>query len=170
MRHRALRCAEADQRRRRGHRAGLHRRGGERDRGRSSSRPAPRVRVVRVDGEAVGGDDAKCAQLNDERDERQAGFVRRLREAAPALFDRVDVRFVSLFRGWCGGLMPASDFAMMKHKATAALRGISADRGLVNGVLLDLHGAQVNFPRLGDSERGERCVVPDVLLPLQCAL
>mmetsp|Transcript_81269 Transcript_81269/g.252214 ORF Transcript_81269/g.252214 Transcript_81269/m.252214 type:complete len:594 (-) Transcript_81269:143-1924(-) len=78
-----------------------------------------------------------------ERDERQAGFVRRLREEEPALFEGVAVRFVCLFRGWCGGLVPASDFALMKRTAAQGLRAILDELGVdaLDGVYLDLHGA-----------------------------
>ena len=72
-----------------------------------------------------------------EGDERQAGFVRRLRLAEPLLFEHVEVCFVCLFRGWCGGLVPAADFAEMKNVARAGLNKL----GTVDGIYLDLHGA-----------------------------
>ena len=72
-----------------------------------------------------------------ERDERQAGFVRRLRLAEPSLFAFIEVHFICLYRGWCGGLVPAADFAEMKRVATSGLRAL----GAVDGVFLDLHGA-----------------------------
>ena len=81
-----------------------------------------------------------------ERNERQAGFVRNFKassEAALSLFDGVDIAFVCLYRGFCGGLVPAGDFEAMKTSAADGLRALVHSRGLrrVDGVLLDLHGA-----------------------------
>ena len=59
-----------------------------------------------------------------EQDERQAGFVRRLRAAEPDLFADVEIRFVCLYRGWCGGLMPAEDFNQMKKEAAMGLKAL----------------------------------------------
>ena len=76
-----------------------------------------------------------------EKDERQAGFVRRLRAAEPGLFADVEVSFVSLYRGWCGGLIPAEDFAKMKQEVSAALKALLGRRSKIDGICLDLHGA-----------------------------
>lgn len=79
-----------------------------------------------------------------ERDQRQAGFVSRLKAARPELFAGVDVRFVVLYRGWCGGLIPSADFARMKRAAADGLRAVLATypgRARLDGAYLDLHGA-----------------------------
>lgn len=70
--------------------------------------------------------------------ERQAGFVSVLRRESPWLFYGVDVRFLVLYRGFCGGLMPAEDLEAMKAAALHELRNL---RTSPNGLFLDLHGA-----------------------------
>lgn len=76
-----------------------------------------------------------------ERDERQAGFVGRLRAAQPELFADVDVRFGVLYRGWCGGAVPAGDFAAMKAAAVERCRGMVSGGERLAGLYFDLHGA-----------------------------
>jgi microcystin degradation protein MlrC len=80
-----------------------------------------------------------------ESNERQAGFVRVLRGKRPELFADVDVHFVVLYRGWCGGLIPSDDFETMKEAARSGLHRIIANddlrRGKLDGAFFDLHGA-----------------------------
>ncbi|CAK0808156.1 unnamed protein product [Prorocentrum cordatum] len=76
-----------------------------------------------------------------EKDERQSGFVRRLRAAEPELFGGVVVRFGVLYRGWCGGVVPAEDFARMKATAVEQCRSMLASGEELAGLYFDLHGA-----------------------------
>lgn len=97
------------------------------------------------------------------RNERQAGFVARLRATDPGLFRGVEVRFAVLYRGFTGGLIPDADFETMK----GALRGHLRSLSHVDGVLLDLHGAMgvAGHGALGDAEAELAEVVRDVCNP-----
>ena len=68
-----------------------------------------------------------------------------LRGKRPELFADVDVHFVVLYRGWCGGLIPSDDFETMKEAARSGLHRIIANddlrRGKLDGAFFDLHGA-----------------------------
>jgi len=81
------------------------------------------------------------AESQYEQNERQAGFVRRLQAAHPDLFSGVTIKFGCLYRGFCGGLIPAEDFATMKRTAAQTVKKILAGRPRLDGVFFDLHGA-----------------------------
>jgi len=73
--------------------------------------------------------------------ERQAGFVPRLLEHWPDLREGIDVRFAVLWRGFCGGLIPASHFEEMQASASEVIQQIISEVGHINGLFLDMHGA-----------------------------
>ena len=77
------------------------------------------------------------AESQYEQNERQAGFVRRLQAAHPDLFSGVTIKFGCLYRGFCGGLIPAEDFATMKRTAAQTVKKILAGRPRLDGVFFD---------------------------------
>jgi len=80
---------------------------------------------------------------------RQAGFVDRLRAVAPGIFSDVEVCFLCLYRGFCGGLIPVDDFGMMVSHAVKLLR-----KRPYCAAYVDLHGAMCVAGRgaAGDAE------------------
>lgn len=97
--------------------------------------------------------------------ERQAGFVSVLRRESPWLFSGIDVRFVALYRGFCGGLIPKEDFESMKQSSIQRLAELGES---VAGVFLDLHGAMgasgSNDAEAELVEACRACVGPDCLI------